>query len=278
MKPKRAIVVAGLCLLITIPPCVRLTHRYHQVYVDRALITAIETGDANAVDSLLAAGANPNTWAIPHKQKPLLQLLRDLLHPPLPATQGRAALFVALRDGQVRPATPRVVKSLIAYGANVNARLEDGTTPLQCAAQFGLDDCLRVLIDSGANVRVSGSALGCLIVLHRTDGVRMLIAAGADVSAKNDKGESDLWVAAQCGWADCLKAVVAAGADINATDRDGNTPLMEASYMGHLDCVNMLLMAGASVRNRNVQGMTALGLAKSSGGSAIIERLQRREP
>ena len=53
----------------------------------------------------------------------------------------------------------------------------------------------------------------------------MLIAAGADVNAKDDKNETALWWAAHEGHIEIAKALIAAGADVNAKDNDNETAM-----------------------------------------------------
>ena len=44
---------------------------------------------------------------------------------------------------------------LIQFGADIDARSEQGQTPLICAAQSGKYEVARILIESGADIHVS---------------------------------------------------------------------------------------------------------------------------
>ena len=80
--------------------------------------------------------------------------------------------------------------------------------------------------------------------------VKKLIAAGADVSAKNKDGRTVLRMAVIKGRADLVKALLAAKANPNVADALGETPLMSAAKAGNEEIVKLLLGAGA---NPNVQ-------------------------
>ncbi len=73
--------------------------------------------------------------------------------------------------------------------ANVNVRkLEDGTTPLHFAAQFGQDDCIRTLLHGNADINVRDFVL-C----------------------------TPVHVAAQYGHVECLKLLLDQVPDLTAT-------------------------------------------------------------
>ena len=72
------------------------------------------------------------------------------------------------------------------------------------------------------------AALIQAVSTDNTNGVKTLIAAGADVNAKTKDGAPVLMVAVMKNNVDCVKALVAAGADVNATVKDGVTNLMLA--------------------------------------------------
>ena len=113
-----------------------------------------------------------------------------------------------------------------------NAVFEHGDTPLHDAAYRGYADV-----------------------------VKLLLAAGADVNAKDSFGDTPLHAAAINGQADVVKLLLAAGADVNAKGWIGYTPLHHAAYDGHADVAKLLLAAGADVNARNTVGDTPLDAA-----------------
>ena len=94
--------------------------------------------------------------------------------------------------------------------------------------------------------------------------VKLLIEAGADVSAANDEGMTPLHIA-QC--ASAVKALVAAGADVNARAHGGMTPLIVQSAedcdTGILESMEALLKADADPNVPDDDGQTAVDYALS---------------
>ena len=143
-----------------------------------------------------------------------LQKLEAMLreHPELPAwrIRGRTPLHVACDWPGYFPYAPRVAQMLIAAGAEVDARGEDGTgeTPLHWTASSDDAAVARVLIARGADIEAPAGSIGtpldnaigygCWNVAH------LLVEAGARV----DK----LWHAAALGMLDRLD-------ELAATDR-----------------------------------------------------------
>ena len=118
------------------------------------------------------------------------------------------------------------VKQHLAAGAEVNAKDEDGYTPLYAVAGGG----------------------------HKEIAV-LLIANGADVNAKNKYGETPLHCAATKGIAELL---IAKGADVNAKDEVESTPLHTAALNGHKEVAELLITKGAEVNAKYEDGGTPL--------------------
>lgn len=76
-----------------------------------------------------------------------------------------------------------------------------------------------------------------------------------------------------------VRILLAGGANVNARDQFGMTPLMCATYSANLELVNLLLAAGADPYAESEFGRNALGIAKSAIGNdllPIIEALQSK--
>lgn len=138
------------------------------------------------------------------------------------------------------------IKQMIAMGANINCADEWGRTPLFNATAYGHSDCVKLLLEAGADIAASDSVLAMAAGSGNPECVRILIEAGADVNLTtgNDKW-TPLHFAAFNGHCECIKLLIAKKAEINARDIDGETPLSKAYQSGCKECIKILKAAGA---------------------------------
>ena len=214
------------------------------------LIYAIINGHYDSASYLLEHGANPN----------------------LADSYGRTALFAALDmnkpEWNPRPAprtgdktTPLdLVKLALAKGANPNTPLT-GKPPNQCG-----QGCGQAAVEGGTPLwRAARSA--------DVDGVRMLLAAGADPFAPTREGQTPLMVAAGQGWRDgrsagaeddaleTMQLLLATGVDINEKNTRNETALHGAATRGADKITKYLVEHGARLDVKDRAGRTPLDVA-----------------
>src|SRR5205085_10021283 len=116
-------------------------------------------------------------------------------------------------DGDQFQKDVEIVQMLLARGADVNARGNNGGTALLFAASRGGDDSL----------------------------VNALLAKGADVNAHNDAGLTPVILAAAYGRISTLDALFEHHADVNARTPKGFTALIAAANAGLANTVQLLV-------------------------------------
>ncbi len=107
-----------------------------------------------------------------------------------------------------------------------------GFTPLIWAAGYGSPESVQILIDAGATVNARDTAQGATALMHaaRTselDSMAMLLSNGADLEARSHNDKTALLLAAESAGAnvEVIRMLVEAGADITATDDIGRNAL-----------------------------------------------------
>ena len=184
------------------------------------------------------------------------------------------------------------IRALLAGGTNVNARDEDGFTPLHAAAmkklvldtleadaKGGHDELSRMWSKAmGLDTLGEADREGLVEILKSADddragAVRALLAGGADVNARGKDGVTPLHFAAASGDTAAVSALLAGGASVDARDRDESTPLHQAALFGNMASVRALLAGGADADVRSKDGATPLHGAALSGDIAAIRAL-----
>ena len=124
---------------------------------------------------------------------------------------------------------------------------------LHAAISQGNTEVVQILIDAGADVDATDSRgykpLDEAIWQERAEIQRILVEAGA-YTVSYDHKSVDLHRAVQEGGVDRVKKLIAEGADVNAKDRRGN-PLLyeainEAIYGSNAEIVRLFIGAGAN--------------------------------
>jgi hypothetical protein len=149
-----------------------------------------------------------------------------------------------------------------------SACLEEG------AARHGPED---YFLEELKHYLYSGdTALHVAAAAYQEEIARKLIAAGANVRARNRRGAEPLHYAVDGGpgsltWnpsaqAAMVASLIAAGADPNAVDKSGVTPLHRAVRTRCAAAVKVLLESGADIRRKNRNGSTPMQIATRTTG------------
>lgn len=218
-----------------------------------ALLLAIENGHFELAVELLKAGADPNDERSGYTPLHTLTWVRK-------PNRGDDP------DGQPPPAgsgnltSLQLVRELVKYGANVNARLKRGpsgrgrlsmigATPALLAAKTADLPYLRLLVELGADP-----------LLPNQDGATPLMAAaGLGTLAPTEEAGTESEALAT------VEYLLTCGADVNTVDRNGETAMHGAAYKSLPKMVQLLADRGAKIEvwnRKNKYGWTPLLIAE----------------
>lgn len=167
---------------------------------------------------------------------------------------------------------------LLAVGADVNAKAKNGGgTPLMTAALFGRANLAKRLLAAGADVNArndSGwTALKIAVLRRKQEIIKVLLGAGADTTVKDERGNSLLIDAATLGDIALVNHFAAAGVDINAGNKDGWTALVYVACGSDTEMLKALIAAGADANQKDKEGKTPLMWAAASGSIRSVKEL-----
>ena len=192
-------------------------------------------------------------------------------------------------EDAIRRGTVHEIQTFIASGADINtAETSTGTRrPLISMAVSrhkphwlsGVEhdlDALRTLVAAGADVNArdpDGNPVLSDAISEDPEAVRILVAAGADVNARDSYGDPMLSGAIWRNDVEAVRILIDAGADVNARDADGDPMLSGAIWRDHVEVVRILIDAGADVNARNAFGDSLLEYARGRDKTEIAQLL-----
>jgi ankyrin repeat protein len=215
---------------------------------------AIESGDLDAVKSLVNGGAKADTWIEygEHKITPLMK---------------------ACWDGQ-----QEIVSFLIEAGANVNATDDDGETPIFSAIKRDRPEITELLIEKKANINIKDSRQFSPITIAAAAGsdkiIELLVKAGADLKSET-YGLTPLMFAISAKKLDTVRLLIKLGAPINqVSSMSGQTALFSAIYSTNAEIVHVLIDAKANVNFKTKDGDTPIKAAQKGDQDDLIAILK----
>ena len=176
----------------------------------------------------------------------------------------------------------KCIKTLVEKGANINAADKDGQTPI-FKALFDAK-VTQLLIEENADIHTRDKdnqtplfrAVENAVTFHplptkekALEVVQLLI----EKNPKDEKGQTQLHIAAKTMKVNHLKCLISKGANVNEKDNDNNTPLHCVGLTESLqtscpkykllehsgkECCEILIRSGADVSVKNNSGQTPL--------------------
>lgn len=210
----------------------------------RELEICIRNKDIKKMESLLDQGMDPNTVI---------------------DNDGNTLLHYAASSGQTE-----IVELLLRYRANINARNNNGDTPLHKAVYEQRENIVRILLERGARIVVNKNKktpLHMAATGRNVDIVELLLMHGANPNIQDSHGNTPLLNATGMhGREKIIKLMLEYGAMVNIPNKDENTPIHYAAFYGNRNIMELLLNKNKEqtkqvINEKNKDGLTPLCMA-----------------
>ncbi|XP_036374357.1 ankyrin repeat and SOCS box protein 15-like [Megalops cyprinoides] len=241
------------------------------------ILAAVEQGDIFTLQELSEltsafSEVDSKGWLPLHRAavQPLVQVLEIVMYASHELTleektmEGETALTLAAQAGLVEN-----VKALLDKGASPHNTNDKNESPLLLAVRMGLYAMASILIISGA--LVGQICLKKWTAMHEaakvgcSDIMMLLLRNGARVTERDRHGATPLGIAAEYAHADVLEILIHNEGDVNAQAYNGESVLMDAAGSGNPDCINLLLQHGASPNLASLTGHLPIHRAAYEG-------------
>jgi ankyrin repeat protein len=199
-----------------------------------------------------------------------LLLVLSLILSTAPAAAQSLAIHEAAKAGDAQ----KVRVLLDADPALAGAKDGSGRTPLIIAAAWSHAEPQETS-PYLAGIGEYGEKLQAQYLMP-VEVAKLLLAAKADVTARDNEDYTALHWAALRGNKALAELLLANGAEVNAADKTFlATPLHLAVRAGHPSAAEALLAANADIKAKDKYGRTPLAYAESSGKEDIVKMLRR---
>ena len=159
----------------------------------------------------------------------------------------------------------------------VDVKDNEGNTPLHLAANGRLE-VLRMLIANGADVNIKANDGRTPLIIatqnRSVEIVRLLIEHGADITAKDELDWTALHHAVFAGAGEVAEFLIESGVDVGIQGASGRTALHCAAVRGREDIVRLLLEKGANAKVKSDEDKTPLDLAERSRNERVARILR----
>ena len=236
---------------------------------------AAAAGRKEMVDLLIAHGADVNATGGLLGGTPLCEavaadysmIAHQFLKAERPNLPYNDKLYGGLKEELAEQLMLDIVRTLIAHGADVNARDEFGGRVLHYVLIDTPIQVVKLLLASDADPGLKDDDGTCMlhaaVAEGRTDLVTLFLDSGTNVDVRDANQQTPLHEAV---WQDnrgMVEVLLAHGADVNAWDKRRDTPLHIAAVNADRELFDLLVSRGADTKAKNQQGLTPLGYARS---------------
>ncbi len=254
---------------------------------DTALHLACHNDSLSVVENLVKKGASvtaknsegtiPIMFAASNKRHDILKFLLDIDSSLVNEQDddGDTALNYAAKAKSIE-----CVRLLVDIGANIEIANQKGCTPLIITCHTGTEAIMDLLLSKNAavdpNTETEGvytSALIAASVANKVLCVKTLLKSGANVKLVDFQHYTALCQASKAGHVEVAKELIEAGSDVNHRKPDGWTPLLLAASENREDVCRLLLEHGANVNIAEESGMSPLFITSNNGLPNIVDIL-----
>lgn len=186
-----------------------------------------------------------------------------------------------LRVGRWRVAALALAAGGLAIALPVQAQFSGGYKFLEAVRKKEGQQVTDLLAAPGStlvNTRdgsTGDTALHIVVARRDLTWVRFLAAKGANVNARNNKGQTPLQMASNIGFSEGVEALLTLGAKVDEPDSTGETPLIAATHRKDAAMARVLLKAGANPKRNDNSGRSALDYATLDGrGNPVLAEIE----